>query len=41
MTQSRINFLTATIKDLQELLRSGEVTSVQLVQAYLVFIEDV
>lgn len=36
MPHSRIDFKTATIKDLQELLCKGEVTSVQLVTSYLV-----
>lgn len=36
MTLTHINFLTATIKDLQILLRKGEITSVQLVQSHLV-----
>jgi hypothetical protein len=36
MTNTRINLLTATIKDLQESLEKGEVTSVQLVTDYLV-----
>jgi hypothetical protein len=36
MANTRINLLTATIKDLQESLEKGEVTSVQLVTDYLV-----
>jgi hypothetical protein len=36
MAQTRINFLTATIKDLQELLCKGEITSVQLIKSYMV-----
>jgi hypothetical protein len=36
MTNTRINLLTATIKDLQETFAKGEVTSVQLVADYLV-----
>lgn len=34
-----IDFLTATIKDIQELVSNGTITSVQLVQAYLNRIE--
>lgn len=40
MPQTRSNFLTVTIKDLQELLCKGETTSVRLVKSYLVSIHQ-